>query len=81
MITMHQIRMARVALGWGVRDLAEKTSLAPGTITRIENGKDAISGTLRKIKQAFEDAGIDFPDEFTVSYRRMAEQSPEGEDR
>jgi transcriptional regulator with XRE-family HTH domain len=63
--------MARIVLGWGVRDLAKKTDLATGTITRIEGGKEAMSGSLRKIQQAFEEAGIDFPDAYTVSYRRM----------
>ena len=72
MITKHQIRMARIALGWGIRDLSEKTDLATGTITRIEKGKEAMSSSLRKIRQAFEDAGVDFPDEFTVSVKRLS---------
>jgi transcriptional regulator with XRE-family HTH domain len=75
MINPKQIRMARSALGWGVRDLGERTELAPGTITRIENGKEAMGASLRKIEQAFSEAGIDFPDEFTVSVRRMADKS------
>jgi transcriptional regulator with XRE-family HTH domain len=75
MINPKQIRMARSALGWGVRDLGERTELAPGTITRIENGKEAMGASLRKIEQAFSEAGIDFPDEFTVSFRRMADKS------
>lgn len=73
MVTDRQIRMARAALGWGVRDLGEKTGLAPGTITRIENGKEAMGGSLRKIRQALEEAGVDFPDDFTVSCRRAVE--------
>jgi transcriptional regulator with XRE-family HTH domain len=68
MINPKQIRMARSALG-------ERTELAPGTITRIENGKEAMGASLRKIEQAFSEAGIDFPDEFTVSFRRMADKS------
>jgi transcriptional regulator with XRE-family HTH domain len=75
MINPRQMRMARAALGWGVRDLGAKTDLVPGTITRIENGKDALGASLRKIEQAFSEAGIDFPDEFTVSFRRMADKS------
>jgi transcriptional regulator with XRE-family HTH domain len=75
MITKHQIRMARIALGWGVRDLAQRADLATGTVSRIEAGHQAMSGNLRKIEQAFSEAGIDFPDEFTVSVRRMADKS------
>lgn len=75
MVTKHQIRMARIALGWGVRDLAREVDLAVGTISRIESGKDAMGANLRKIRQAFENAGIDFPDEFTVSIRRMKHEA------
>lgn len=75
MVTKHQIRMARIALGWGVRDLAREADLAVGTISRIESGKDAMGANLRKIRQAFENAGIDFPDEFTVSIRRMKHEA------
>lgn len=77
MITKQQIKAGRAILGWGVRELGEKTDLAPGTITRIENGKEAMGGSLRKIQQALEEGGIDFPDEFTVSYRRVMEQKTE----
>lgn len=74
MISPAQMRMARAGLGWGVRELAERAGLQPGTISRIENGKEAMGGSLRKIEQAFEEAGIDFPDEFTVSFRRVSEK-------
>jgi transcriptional regulator with XRE-family HTH domain len=71
MIDRYQIRMARIALGWGVRDLAQKSDLSAGTVARIESGKEAMAGSLRKIEQAFVDAGIDFPDEDTVSIKRL----------
>ena len=38
MITRLQVRMARTALGWGVRDLARKAGVSPTTVTRFENG-------------------------------------------
>lgn len=75
MISPVQMRMARAGLGWGVRDLAERAGLQPGTISRIENGKEAMSGSLRKIEQVFKEAGIEFPDEFTVSVKRLGEQT------
>ncbi|UEM08234.1 transcriptional regulator (plasmid) [Skermanella rosea] len=74
MITKYQVRMARIALGWGVRDLGQKSGLATGTIARVEAGKESMAGSLRKIRQTLEDAGIDFPDEFTVSCRRMLDR-------
>ena len=64
MITGDQIRMARAALKLGVRDLAEKASVAPMTISRIENGQSGGQGdTLRKIQRALEAAGVEFIEE------------------
>lgn len=60
MLTGAQIRMARAALGWGVRDLATKAGTTPNTISRIEGGGDALGGTLSKIEAAFIAAGIEF---------------------
>lgn len=74
MISPVQMRMARAGLGWGVRDLAERAGLQPGTISRIENGKEAMSGSLRKIEQVFKEAGVEFPDEHTVAVRPTAQQ-------
>lgn len=55
-----QMRMARAALGWGVRDLAEKAGITANTVTRIENGADAKQSTIDAIRSAFEAAGIEF---------------------
>ncbi len=55
--------MARAALGWGVRELAAKAGVAANTISRFENGSDALGETLRKIRRVFEEAGITFIDE------------------
>ena len=60
MISREQLRMARAALGWGVRDLASQTGLGVSTVTRFENGADAYSETLRKIEAALEAEGIRF---------------------
>lgn len=49
-----QLKMARVGLGWGVRDLAEKAGVTANTITRIENGSDAKTSTIRLIEVALE---------------------------
>lgn len=63
MVTREQVKMARAALGWGVRDLAAKVGVAANTISRFENGTDTYGETLRKIRRVFEDAGIVFIDE------------------
>ncbi|MCG8272559.1 helix-turn-helix transcriptional regulator [Aquamicrobium sp. NLF2-7] len=55
-----QIRMARAALGWGVRDLAEKAGITANTVTRIENGADAKQSTLEAMRKAMEEAGVIF---------------------
>ena len=55
-----QMRMARAALGWGVRELAEKAGIAANTVTRIENGADAKQSTIDAMRSAFELAGIEF---------------------
>lgn len=60
MLTGVQIRMARAALGWGVRDLAAKAGTTPNTISRIEGGGDALAGTLTKIGEALSVAGVEF---------------------
>ena len=63
MINRVQVKMARAALGWGVRDLASKASVSANTVSRFENGSDAYGDTLTKIQRALEQAGIIFIDE------------------
>ena len=55
-----QIKMARAALGWGVRDLAEKAGVTANTVTRIENGADAKQSTIDAMRRAIEAAGVIF---------------------
>jgi len=58
-----QLKMARAAIGWGVRDLAAKAGVTANTVTRIENGSDAKQSTMDRLQQALEDAGVVFIDE------------------
>jgi transcriptional regulator with XRE-family HTH domain len=58
-----QLKMARAAIGWGVRELAERAGVTANTVTRIENGSDARQSTMDRLQQALEDAGIEFIDE------------------
>ena len=63
-MTSAQVRMARAALNWTVRDLAAATGLHRNTITNIEVGRYAgDSETLTLIKDVFTDAGVEFIDE------------------
>ena len=55
-----QLRMARAAIGWGVRELAEKAGVTANTVTRIENGADAKQSTIDALQRAVEAAGIEF---------------------
>jgi transcriptional regulator with XRE-family HTH domain len=58
-----QLRMARAAIGWGVRDLAKKAGVTANTVTRIENGADAKQSTIDRLQRALESAGVVFIDE------------------
>lgn len=55
-----QLRMARAAVGWGVRELAEKAGVTANTVTRIENGADAKQSTIDRLQRALEAAGVEF---------------------
>jgi transcriptional regulator with XRE-family HTH domain len=56
--------MARAALNWTVRDLAEATGLHRNTISNIEVGRYAGDPTsLSTIESVLKRAGVDFIDE------------------
>ena len=56
--------MARAALGWGVRDLAEKAQVGVATVNRFETGQSApVRSTLTVIQQTFEAAGVRFTED------------------
>ena len=55
-----QSRMARAALGWGVRDLAAAAKVSPDTIARLERGETLYARTLEAIRAALEAGGVEF---------------------
>jgi transcriptional regulator with XRE-family HTH domain len=55
-----QSRMARAALGWGVRDLATAAKVSPDTIARLERGESLYPRTIDVIRTALETAGVEF---------------------
>jgi transcriptional regulator with XRE-family HTH domain len=55
-----QCRMARAALGWGIRELAAAAKVAVETVSRFERGDALKERTVEAIRHAFEAAGIAF---------------------
>jgi transcriptional regulator with XRE-family HTH domain len=55
-----QCKMARVATGLGVRDLAELAKVSPDTVARLERGEPLKERTVDAIRRALEDAGVIF---------------------
>lgn len=63
-MTSAQVRMARAALNWTVRELAEATGLHRNTISNLEVGRYAGDPeTLALIRTVFVRAGVEFIDE------------------
>jgi transcriptional regulator with XRE-family HTH domain len=59
-----QCRLARVALGWSIIDLAQAAEISSQTVTRFERGDHLREKTLKKIRAVLEEAGIEFlPDD------------------
>lgn len=60
-ITPMQLKLARTALGLGVRELAAAADVAPSTVQRFESGKgDMHSRTLDKVQRVLENGGVIF---------------------
>jgi len=60
-VTNAQVRMARAALNWTVRDLAEATGLHRNTINNIEVGRYAGDpNSIAVIQAVMQKAGVQF---------------------
>lgn len=57
------LRMARAALGWTLKELAERAGINMNTISRYEAGAEVMSGTLEKIEDVLRLEGVVFIDE------------------
>jgi transcriptional regulator with XRE-family HTH domain len=55
-----QSKMARVALGWGVRDLARHAGVSTDTVARLERGEQLRERTIDLLEATFIAAGILF---------------------
>ncbi|WP_423228378.1 helix-turn-helix domain-containing protein [Rhizobium tumorigenes] len=60
MINAVQCKMARAAVGWGVRELAKEAGVSIDTITRLERGEDLQPRTIGAVVAALESAGVEF---------------------
>ena len=55
--------MARAALGFGVRELAEAAKVSIDTVARFERGAELKERTIEALQRALEGAGVEFIDE------------------
>ena len=55
-----QCRMARAALGLGVRELAAAAKVSIDTVARFERGEELKERTIDAIQRALEAAGVEF---------------------
>lgn len=55
-----QCKMARVALGLGVRELATLADVSPDTVARMERGEKLRAGTIESLQNALREAGVEF---------------------
>ena len=53
-----QCRMARAALGLGVRDLAMAAQVSPSTVTRLEYGEELKPRTVKALQRVLEASGV-----------------------
>ena len=61
MLTPVQVRMARAALRWSVRELAQAAGVADSTILRFETERGTIlSSNLARIQETLEEEGVVF---------------------
>jgi transcriptional regulator with XRE-family HTH domain len=55
-----QCKMARTALGLGIRDLAARAKVSPDTIARFERGEALKQRTIESIRAALCADGVEF---------------------
>ena len=55
-----QMKMARAALGLGIKETASLAKVSHDTVTRLQAGETLKCSTINKIRNAFENAGVIF---------------------
>src|SRR5450432_3640826 len=73
-----QCRMARAALGLGVRELAAAAKVSIDTVARFERGDELKERTIEALQRALEAAGVEFTngDQPGVRLRKAAAEQP-----
>jgi transcriptional regulator with XRE-family HTH domain len=73
-----QCRMARAALGLGVRELATAAKVSIDTVARFERGDELKQRTIDALQQTLEAAGVEFTngDQPGVRLTRAAAAKP-----
>src|SRR5262249_61240718 len=73
-----QCRMARAALGLGVRELAAAAKVSIDTVARFERGDELKERTVEALQRALEAAGVEFTngDQPGVRIRRATADHP-----
>ncbi len=62
-LTPVQCRMARAAVGLGIRELAAAAKVSADTVARFERGDELKERTIEALRHALEKAGVEFIDE------------------
>lgn len=80
-ITAEQSRMARAALGWSIRETADRVHVGVNTLSRFEGGGRAYTSTADALRAAYEGAGVRFLAEGASSFAggagvRLVERMP-----
>ena len=77
-----QCKMARVAVGWGMRDLARVANVSMDTVIRLERGESMKEATIERLRITLNAAGIEFDDGDApgVRLRRVSERSEQQPD-
>ena len=60
MLSPVQCKMARAALGLGVRELAKAADVSVNTVTRLERGEKLLPRTMAAVLVALEAGGVQF---------------------
>ncbi len=55
-----QCRMARAAVGLGIRELAAAAKVSMDTVARFERGEELKERTIEALQRALEAAGVEF---------------------
>ncbi len=73
LMTSRQSRAARAVLRWNLPETSKKSKVGVNTISRFESGSAGHMDTAIKLREAYEAAGISFPDMGSI---RFDEQDP-----